>query len=103
YKSETKTTASQIEQIERQTVEENARKDAANQRLRGIDVKMLSKQTQFANARLAERAFSWSELLDRLEHVVPNDVRIESISPSFSRDGMVHLTLMCVGKNNDSM
>lgn len=103
YKSETKTTAGQIEAIERQIVDENARKEAANQRLRGIDVKLLAKQTQFANARLAERAFSWSELLDRLEHVVPNDVRIESISPSFSKEGLVHLNLLCVGKHGDSM
>ena len=66
-------------------------------------MKVLAEQAQFVNARLAERAFSWSELLDRLERIVPDDVRIESISPSFAKDGMVHLSLQASAKNSQGM
>src|SRR2546430_7070490 len=63
----------------------------------------MSAQTRYVNSVLAERAFSWSELLDRLERVLPDDVRLVSISPSFNKSGLVHLTLVCIGKNSLSM
>ena len=69
----------------------------------GIDLVSLSKETKFVNTQLAERAFSWSELLDRLEAVLPGSIRITSVSPAFADNGLVHLTLMCEGKSADSM
>jgi hypothetical protein len=103
YLRETKSTRARIDNIEVQAALEEQRTGDLNQRLRLVNVKLLAAQTQFANARLAERAFSWSELLDRLERVLPDDVRIESVAPSFGKDGLVHLTLAAVGKNGESM
>ena len=103
YRNETQTTRAKIETLQRQTEEEQRRADSVNQRLRAFDMKLLATQTQFANARLAERAFSWSELLDRLERVLPNNVRIESIAPTFGKSGLVHLTLLCVSKTGDGL
>ena len=68
-----------------------------------MDLVSLSKESKFVNAQLAERAFSWSELLDRLESVIPPNVRITSIAPSFAENGLVHLSLQCEGKGADSM
>jgi hypothetical protein len=103
YARETRTTRDKITHIEQQTEAENHRAVDTAQRLRGVNVKVLAEQAQFVNARLAERAFSWSELLDRLERIIPDDVRIESISPSFSKDGMVHLALQATAKNSQGM
>ena len=103
YARDTRTTRDKIAGIEAQTEAENRRAADANQRLRGVNVKGLAEQAQFVNARLAERAFSWSELLDRMERVLPDDVRIQSISPSFAKDGLVHLSLQAVGKNDSGM
>jgi hypothetical protein len=103
YVHETRATREKIDQIDRQIEIENRRTEEANQRLRGVNVKLLADQAQFVNARLAERAFSWSELLDRLERVLPDDVRIESVSPSFSKDGLVHLTLVAIAKTGNGM
>ena len=103
YVRETRTTRDKIAQIESQIDAENRRADDANQRLRGVNVKQLAEQAQFANARLAERAFSWSELLDRLERVLPDDVRIESIAPSFGKTGIVHLAMQVHSKSGDGM
>jgi Tfp pilus assembly protein PilN len=103
YRNETKATRGKIAMLERQIEDEQRQTDAVNQRLRSVDLKLLALQAQYANARLAERAFSWSELLDRLEHVLPDDVRIESVSPSFSKDGTVHLSMSCVAKTGQGM
>lgn len=103
YLRDTKSTRAQIDSVERQAALEEQRTRDLDQRLRAVNVKLLAAETQFANARLAERAFSWSELLDRLERVLPDDVRIESVAPSFARNGLVHLTLAAYGKNGDSM
>ena len=103
YIRDTKTTRSKIADLDRQAEMEQRQTQQVTERLRSFNLKVLSEQTQFVNARLAERAFSWSELLDRLENVVPNDVRLESISPTFSKDGFVHLTIIALGKNSQSM
>ena len=103
YIRDTKSTRNKITDLDSQTQQEQRQTAELTQRLRGFNVRLLSEQTQFANARLAERAFSWSELLDRLERVLPDDVRLESIAPNFSKDGYVHLVLAAVGKNSESM
>ena len=103
YARDTRTTREKIAGVEQQTETENRRAADVTQQLRGVNVKALAEQAQFVNARLAERAFSWSELLDQLERVLPDDVRIQSIAPSFSKEGLVHLTLDMVGKTDQGM
>jgi len=103
YRFETRTTTAKIASLQAQTQQEQQRGAAVNERLKRIDVDLLATQTQFANAQLAERAFSWSELLDRLEHVLPNDVRIYGVSPKFSKNGLIHLTLSCDTKTGQGM
>jgi Tfp pilus assembly protein PilN len=103
YRTETKTTRGDIALLEQQTADEQRKADALAQRLRGVDLKLLSTQTEFANAQLAQRAFSWSELLDRLERVLPDDIRLQSVNPTFDKEGLVHLALMCVAKTGNGL
>lgn len=103
YRDATQSTRAKIAALEKQAAEERARTDSVNQKIRTVDVKMLAKQAQFANAQLAQRAFSWSELLDHLERVLPDYVRIESINPSFAPNGLVHLSLQCVARDGNGL
>lgn len=103
YKTETKTTRATIARLQTQAEQEKARATAADNQLRSFDLTRLGNETRFINARLAERAFSWSELLDRLEDVLPRDVRIINISPSFMPNGYVHLEMSFDSKTNDGM
>jgi hypothetical protein len=103
YRTETKATRANIAKLELQIADEQRRTETLAQRLRGVDVKLLLSQTEFANAQLAERAFSWSELLDRLEKVLPNDVRLQSVTPSFDKDGLVHLSMTCITKTGEGL
>jgi Tfp pilus assembly protein PilN len=103
YVRDTKNTRNEIAAIEMQIRQEKKRTETAMQQISTMDLTSLSKQSKFVNAQLAERAFSWSELLDRLEGVLPNTVRVTNIAPQFLDSGLVHLTLACEGKSADSM
>lgn len=103
YRTETRTTRANIARLEEQIADEQRQTETLTQRLRGVDLKLLSSQTEFANTQLAERAFSWSELLDRLERVLPTDVRLQSVTPTFGKDGLVHLSMTCIAKTGDGL
>jgi hypothetical protein len=103
YVRDTRKTRDEIASIESQTRQEHRRAEVATKVISTIDLTSLSKETKFVNAQLAERAFSWSELLDRLEVVLPANTRIMSVAPSFADNGLVHLSLQCEGKTAASM
>lgn len=65
---------------ERQAVRELERE------LAGYDLERQNDQSVFLNAKIAERSFSWSMLFDRLGEVMPADVRLTSLSPSFGNE-----------------
>ncbi len=103
YVHETKNTRAEIAKIEADAERERGLAAGANQRLGAIDRATLNAQSHFINTQLAERAFSWSELLDRLEAVLPTDVRLSSVSPTFQPDGRVSLTLQLESKSPNGM
>jgi type IV pilus assembly protein PilN len=103
YTRETQSTRTKIASIEAQTTQEREREATAQRRIKGLDLGRLSAQTKFVNARLAERAFSWSMLLDELESVLADDVRLLSVTPSFEKDGNIKLSLEFVSKTADGM
>lgn len=103
YQRDTRTTRSDIQKYETQIEEEGRRQQVVLSEMKKIDLTALGKQSKFVNAQLAERAFSWSELLERLESTVPSDVRIISVAPSFSDDGQVHLNLSAEAKSTNGM
>lgn len=49
--------------------------------LAGIDLEQQNEQVEFLNRKIAERAFSWSLLFDRLAEVLPSQVRLTSLRP----------------------
>jgi Tfp pilus assembly protein PilN len=102
YINDTQTTYQRIADLNRQAETERSRAERADAQLRGINLAALDQDSKFINARLAERAFSWSELLDRLEGVLPEDVRIRTIAPTFGKT-LVHLELACDAKNSNGM
>jgi type IV pilus assembly protein PilN len=103
YTRETQSTRTKIASIEAQTTQERDREAAAQRRIKGLDLGRLGAQTKFVNAKLAERAFSWSLLLDELESVLADDVRLVAVTPSFEKDGKIKLSLEFVSKGADGM
>jgi hypothetical protein len=103
YRAKTESTRGQVAALDAQAEQERRRTDVLKHQLSRIDTASLAKQTAFINAQLAERAFSWSELLDKLEGVLADDVRLNSIAPSFRPDGSVFLSLSIDAKSADGL
>lgn len=51
-----------------------------------------------ANAIIERRAFSWTELFNRFEETLPDDVRITSVRPKVERDGSIAVTVILVAR-----
>jgi hypothetical protein len=102
YVRETKTTRAKIAELEQQVARERENEQRARQRLQGLDLAHLDAQTKFINAKLAERAFSWSQLLDELESLLADDVRLLSVSPRFDKT-RIDLSLEFRSKSGDGM
>jgi hypothetical protein len=103
YKHETRGTSAKIEKVEAETAQERQREEMAQQRIKGLDLARLGAQTKYVNAQLAQRAFSWSTLLDELESVLTDDVRIVSIAPGFTETREVLLSIVFQTKSADGM
>ena len=103
YKNDTSSTSGKIESVEAKIRKERELQDIAQRKLRGLDLITLDAQTHFVNAKLAERAFSWSTLLDELESVIPQDVRLSSVAPTFAPDGTIALGLNFEAKGPTGM
>lgn len=103
YSRETQTTRAKIASLEAQAEKERQLQQAAEQKLRGLDLQRLDAQTKFVNAKLQERAFSWSVLLDELESILGDDVRLVSVAPSFGKDSHVALALQFESKSGDGL
>lgn len=67
----------------REAIEQEQRKAGQLEtRLAGLDLEQQNEQVEFLNRKIAERAFSWSLLFDRLTEVMPNDVRLIQLQPA---------------------
>jgi Tfp pilus assembly protein PilN len=103
YLVSTRETRQTIEKLEAERRREETTRDAIGQQIARVDMERLGIASRYVNAQLAERAFSWSGLLDRLERVVPNGVRLTTLNPAVDKNGNIVLSMSCVAKNGDGM
>lgn len=90
-------------ELEARTAEQRHKVRDLESQLAQLDTPVLQARTAYVNARIAERAFSWNELLDHLETVVPGDVRLVTLTPQVTETGPVNLTLLCIAKTDDGL
>jgi hypothetical protein len=62
------------------------------------DLDAMSTAAREANAIIDRRLFSWTELFNRFETTLPDNVRITLIRPKIDRDGSVTVELGVVGR-----
>ncbi|HXI12552.1 MAG TPA: hypothetical protein VNM92_07895 [Thermoanaerobaculia bacterium] len=98
YFVNTKETRARIASIDQETATEVKRNQELESQLKRVNVVQLGFQTTYINARIAERAFSWSQLLDQLERVLPNDVRLVQLNPTVDKQGATHVQLSLESK-----
>jgi Tfp pilus assembly protein PilN len=67
--------------IERKAARERSTAESMSAALAGLDLERQNEQVEFLNRKIAERAFSWSLLFDRLAEVLPDEVRLTMLRP----------------------
>jgi len=98
YFVNTKETRARIAAIDQEAATELSRNQIVEANLKSVNVNDLARQTSYINARIAERAFSWSQLLDQLERVLPRDVRLVQLNPSVDDQGATHVQMSLESK-----
>ena len=71
----------ELARLEEQVALQQRRAAQAETDLAGIDLEQQNEQVEFLNRKIAERAFSWSLLFDRIAEVLPTQVRLTSLRP----------------------
>ena len=56
-----------------------------------------------ANGIIDQRAFSWSELFDQLEHTLPDDVRITAIDPTLTKEGLFIIQIAVQARRSEDV
>lgn len=103
YFATTSDTRAEIAQLEALIEKERRATEAARQQASQFDSVELRRRAAFVNDRIAERAFSWNQLLDDLEAVFPNDVRLVRLSPEVRPDGRILLQMSCLSRTEEGM
>lgn len=75
----------ELRQVETRIEEELRTVQELETALERLDLESQNEQVAFLNERIAERTFPWSTLFDRLEEVLPAEVRLTSLTPSPER------------------
>jgi Tfp pilus assembly protein PilN len=81
------------------------RRDVARLRS-GIDAKHvadISAATHEANLAIDQRAFSWTELFNRLEAALPPNVRLSAVRPVVDDEGRLTVKLTVLGRDVESV
>jgi len=103
YFVNTKETRAEIARIEAATANEVREAERLEKSASGINVRALAAETEYINAQIEERAFSWSNLLDTMERVLPRDVRLVTLNPGIKPDGSVALSITAMAKTDGGM
>ena len=76
---------------------------AAKAALSSYRLSALADESKELSRLAAERRFSWTLLLARLEKTLPGDVGVVRLQPMFDKDGKVVLDLQLVARNRDAV
>jgi Tfp pilus assembly protein PilN len=66
--------------------------------VRQVDLKALNDRSTFVNGIIMSRLFSWTQLFDKLESVLPENVRVKAIRPAITHEG-IEVTVDAVAKD----
>ena len=73
---------SDLDRLEAKIQQQERANHELERRLASLDLAQQNRQVRYLNQKIAERTFSWSTLFDHLAKVMPDQVRLTSLSPS---------------------
>jgi len=78
---------------EARAAELRAHATQTRQAVNAKELDSISGAAREANVIIGQRLFSWTDLLNRFEKTLPDNVRITSLRPSVARDGTITITM----------
>jgi hypothetical protein len=75
-----------------------AHADAMRQRVDPRELESVSGSAREANLLIGRRLFSWTDLLNRLETTLPDEVRITALLPVIDKEGKIFVDMTVVGR-----
>jgi Tfp pilus assembly protein PilN len=85
--------ANQATAAEARAADLRAQAARTRQAVNAKELETISGAAREANVLISQRLFSWTDLLDRLESTLPDNVRITALRPSVARDGAIKVTM----------
>jgi len=97
-------TQARIAELERDLAGAKAEAESLRSELAGVDFKGVHETALAVNDLIGRRTFAWSRILERLEQVLPDDVRLVSLSTSQERQGgVIAIRFTCITPARDGM
>jgi len=93
----------EVAALEARQQEADARARDAKAALSSYKLSSLADESRELSRVVAERKFSWTGLLARLERTLPSDVGIQRLQPQFDKEGHALLELQLVGRNREAV
>jgi type IV pilus assembly protein PilN len=95
-------TNSNIRSLQQQIDARNREKAEDETILGRAENRETQQRSQFLNALIARKAFSWTEVFTELEHIVPPRLRVLAIQPSVNEDNELELNLRVDSSSRDA-
>lgn len=95
-----------LREVDRQIASLDAALVDLRRELGDYDLAAINSRVELLNLKIAERTFGWSRLFEDLAAVLPNDVRLQRLSPRLGGQGSrgaVLLTLQGVARSDEGL
>jgi len=99
----TETTKHRVQKLETDIEAMKAESARLSQTLAAINFKEIHEAGGLMNGLIAQRTFSWSLILESLQRVLPEDVRLTFLGTTPDKAGRLVLHLSCVSPARDGM
>jgi Tfp pilus assembly protein PilN len=80
-----------------------ARANTVRRGLNPKDLEQVSDAAREANTLIGQRLFSWTDLLNRIETTLPDEVRVTSLRPVTDKDGRVVISMSVVSRRSEDV
>jgi Tfp pilus assembly protein PilN len=103
YRRQVADTRAEIARLEARQRDAEAKAQAARSALGSYQLSALAEESRGLARIVAERRFSWTVLLARLERTLPPDVGLVSLQPQFDPAGDTTLEMQLVARRRDAI
>jgi hypothetical protein len=95
--------AARAESAEAQTTQHQAQARTITQALNTGTVSVVQQAAQEANQLIDRRVFSWTDLFNRFENTLPENVRVSAVQPQVDREGRMLLAVTVIARRVEDL